>query len=119
MQKQFASFNPFVSRQTLSYSSCDGLCTDQNDTAADVHLCDDIAVVCSKLSPTSHLSIPKRSNLRELKAIRKRTQFAPRSKNTPQISPTSNDLTAPAPQAAGSLIKRLCAVLSAAAAFVV
>ncbi len=38
---------------------------------------------------------------------------------TPQISPTSNNLPAPAPQAAGSLIKRLCAVLSAAAAFVV
>lgn len=34
MPKQFASFNPFVSRQTLPYSSCDGLCTDQNDTAA-------------------------------------------------------------------------------------
>jgi hypothetical protein len=34
MQKQIASFNPFVSRQTLPYSSCDGLCTDQNDTAA-------------------------------------------------------------------------------------
>jgi hypothetical protein len=76
MQKQFASFNAFVSRQTLSYSSCDGLCTDQNDTAAYVHLCDDIAVVCSKLSPTSHLSILKRSNLRELQAKRMRTQFA-------------------------------------------
>jgi hypothetical protein len=34
MQKQFASFNAFVSRQTLPVSSCDGLCTDQNDTAA-------------------------------------------------------------------------------------
>ena len=34
MQKQFASFNTFVSRRTLPYSSCDGLCTDQNDTAA-------------------------------------------------------------------------------------
>jgi hypothetical protein len=34
MQKQFVSFNEFVSRQTLPYSSCDGLCTDQNDTAA-------------------------------------------------------------------------------------
>ena len=56
MQKQFASFNTFVSRQTLSYSSCDGLCTDQNDTAVYVHLGDDIAVVCSKLSPTSHHS---------------------------------------------------------------
>ena len=117
MQKQFASFKPFVSRQTLPYSSCDGLCTDQNDTAASVHLSGDIAVVCSKLSPTSHLLSLKRSNLRELKAIRKRTQFAPRSKNTPQISPISNDLPAPAPQAAGSLIKRLCAVLSAAPYF--
>jgi len=26
-----ASFNTFVLRQTLPYSSCDGLCTDQND----------------------------------------------------------------------------------------
>lgn len=58
MQKQFASFNAFVSRQTLSYSSCDGLCTDQNDTAAYVHLCDDIAVVCSKLSQTSQYQTP-------------------------------------------------------------
>ena len=118
MQKQFASFNPFVSRQTLSYSSCDGLCTDQNDTAADVHLCDDIAVVCSKLSPTSHLSIPKRSNLRELKAIRKRTQFALYYQiTTPQINPTSSDLSAPAPQVAGMSKKRLCVVLSAAPYF--
>lgn len=61
MQKQFASFNTFVSRQTLPYSSCDGLCTDQNDTAASVHLSGDIAVVCSKLSPTSHRKSPKRS----------------------------------------------------------
>ena len=53
MQKQFASSNTFVLRQTLSISSCDGLCTDQNDTAASVHLRDDIAVVCSKLSQTS------------------------------------------------------------------
>jgi hypothetical protein len=64
MQKQFASFNTFVSRQTLSYSSCDGLCTDQYDTAAYVHPCDDIAVVCSKLSPTSHLSNFKRNTCR-------------------------------------------------------
>ena len=49
----FASFNTFVSHQTHPYSSCDGLCTDQNDTAASVHLRDDIAVVCSKLSQTS------------------------------------------------------------------
>jgi hypothetical protein len=34
MQKQFASFNTFVLRQTLPISSCDGLCTDQDDTAA-------------------------------------------------------------------------------------
>jgi hypothetical protein len=53
MQKQIASSNTFVLRQTLSISSCDGLCTDQNDTAASVHLRDDIAVVCSKLSQTS------------------------------------------------------------------
>lgn len=64
MQKQFASFNAFVSRQTLPCSSCDGLCTDQNDTAAYVHLSGDIAVVCSKLSPTSHLSNFKRNACR-------------------------------------------------------
>jgi len=29
MPEQFASFNPFVSRQTLPYSSCDGLLTNQ------------------------------------------------------------------------------------------
>lgn len=56
MQKQFASFNAYVSRQTLPCSSCDGLCTDQNDTATMFTLSGDIAVVCSKLSPTSHLS---------------------------------------------------------------
>lgn len=76
MQKQIASFNTFVSRQTLPISSCDGLCTDQNDTAASVHLRDDIAVVCSKLSQTSHLKYRKRSGLRERQAIRKRTAFA-------------------------------------------
>ncbi len=58
MPKQFASFNTFVSRQTLPISSCDGLCTDQNDTAASVHLRDDIAVVCSKLSQTSQYQTP-------------------------------------------------------------
>jgi hypothetical protein len=58
MQKQFASSNTFVLRQTLSISSCDGLCTDQNDTAASVHLRDDIAVVCSKLSQTSQYQTP-------------------------------------------------------------
>ena len=64
MQKQFASFNAFVSRQTLPYSSCDGLCTDQNDTATMLILSGDIAVVCSKLSPTSHLSNLKRNACR-------------------------------------------------------
>ena len=64
MQKQFASFNAFVSRQTLPCSSCDGLCTDQNDTATMFTLCGDIAVVCSKLSPTSHLSHLKRNTCR-------------------------------------------------------
>ena len=64
MPKQVASFNTFVSRQTLPCSSCDGLCTDQNDTAASVHLSGDIAVVCSKLSPTSHPSNPKRNKCR-------------------------------------------------------
>ena len=64
MQKQFASFNAFVSRQTLPCSSCDGLCTDQNDTATMFTLCGDIAVVCSKLSPTSHLSNLKRNACR-------------------------------------------------------
>ena len=54
MPKQFASFNAFVSRQTLPYSSCDGLCTDQNDTAAMFILSGDIAVVCSKHFQTSH-----------------------------------------------------------------
>jgi hypothetical protein len=53
MLKQVVSFNAYVSLQTLSYSSCDGLCTDQNDTAAMFIFLGDIAVVCSKLSQTS------------------------------------------------------------------
>jgi hypothetical protein len=53
MPKQFASFNAFVSRQTLPISSCDGLCTDQNEAAAHVDLHSHIAVACSKLSQTS------------------------------------------------------------------
>ena len=56
MLLQVASFNTFVSRRTHSHSSCDRLCTDQNDPAASVHLCGDIAVVCSKLSQTSQQS---------------------------------------------------------------
>ena len=73
MPKQFASFNTFVSRQTLPISSCDGLFTDQRRHGGNVHLSDDIAVVCSKHSQTSHLSNTKRRKLREPKAIRKRT----------------------------------------------
>ena len=64
MQKQIASFNAFVSRQTLPCSSCDGLCTDQNDTATMFIHSGDIAVVCSKLSQTSHLSNLKRNMCR-------------------------------------------------------
>jgi vacuolar-type H+-ATPase subunit B/Vma2 len=63
MQKQIASFNTFVSRQTLPISSCDGLCTDQNDTAASVHLHDDIAVVCSILFQTSQYQTPNAKQL--------------------------------------------------------
>lgn len=59
-----------------------GFVLTSDDTAAYVHLCDDIAVVCSKLSPTSHLSKLKRSNLRELQAKRMRTQFAVSSKQS-------------------------------------
>jgi hypothetical protein len=91
MPKQFASFNTFVSRQTLPISSCDGLCTDQNDTAASVHLRDDIAVVCSKLSQTSQYQTPnakqvvlsnatERSDLSITTA--QRTQFAHYISNT-------------------------------------
>jgi hypothetical protein len=85
MQKQIASFNTFVSRQTLPISSCDGLCTDQNDTAASVHLRDDIAVVCSKLSQTSQYQTPNAKQLVLSNAMERsdlsittaqRTQFA-------------------------------------------
>jgi hypothetical protein len=85
MQKQFASFNKFVSRQTLPISSCDGLCTDQNDTAASVHLRDDIAVVCSKLSQTSQYQTSNAKQLVPSNAMERsdlsittaqRTQFA-------------------------------------------
>ena len=73
MPKQFASFNTFVSRQTLPVSSCDGLFTDQRRHGGNVHLRDDIAVVCSKHSQTRDLKYRRRSGLRERRAIRKRT----------------------------------------------
>jgi vacuolar-type H+-ATPase subunit B/Vma2 len=94
MQKQIASFNTFVSHQTLPISSCDGLCTDQNDTAASVHLRDDIAVVCSKLSQTSQYQTTNAKQLVLSNAMERSDMSITTAQRTPVRSYNSTQIDA-------------------------
>ena len=81
MLKQFVSFNTFVSHQTLPYSSCDGLCTDQNDTAANVHLAMTLPSFAQNFPKPVKSKHLMRSKWCERRAKHEQTQFA--SNSTP------------------------------------
>jgi hypothetical protein len=74
MQKQFASFNTFVSRQTLPISSCDGLCTEQNDTAAMFTLVVTLPSFAQNFPKTDGNQIPKAKSKRVIASLAKQDE---------------------------------------------